>query len=138
MNMRNVHGMLVTHIDNVHIENSEHIKNIGISKFENTYRLLVQVRNLFINFELKVSTKGGETQSRYAVLFIWPQSRAAPMACKFVSPQRAPKVDRLRPVSSLNSLNFLSILHKPLRTSGAWRHSHSVTRFVSDYCNISE
>ena len=46
-----------------HVRNSyimfitiEHIKNIGISKFENTQRLLVQVRNLFINFELKVST----------------------------------------------------------------------------------
>ena len=34
----------------------EHIKNIGISKFENTLRLLVQVGNLFINFELKIST----------------------------------------------------------------------------------
>ena len=34
--------------------------------------------------------------------------------------------------------NFLSILLKPLRTSGAWRHLHSVTRFVSDYCEISE
>ena len=37
-----------------------------------------------------------------------------------------------------NFPNFLSILHKPLRASGAWRHSHSVTRFVSDYCDISE
>ena len=36
----------------------EHIKNIGISKFENTWRLLVQVRNPFITFELKVSTQG--------------------------------------------------------------------------------
>ena len=34
----------------------EHIKNIGNSKFGNTERLLGQVRNLFINFELKVST----------------------------------------------------------------------------------
>ena len=51
MNMRNVHGMFITYIHNV-----GHIKNIGISKFENTKRLLVQVRNLFINFELKVST----------------------------------------------------------------------------------
>ena len=31
-------------------------KNLGISEFENTQRLLVQVRNFFINFELKVST----------------------------------------------------------------------------------
>ena len=37
-----------------------------------------------------------------------------------------------------NSPNFLLILHKLLRASGAWRHSHSVTRFVSDYCDISE
>ena len=34
----------------------EHIKNIEISELENTERLLVLVRNLFINFELKVST----------------------------------------------------------------------------------
>ena len=37
-----------------------------------------------------------------------------------------------------NSLNFLQILHKPLCASGAWRHSHSITRFVSDCCDISE
>ena len=79
-----------------------------------------------------------ETQSFYAGFFIWPLSRAAPMACKFVSPQRAPKVDCLRPVSCLNSPNFLLILHKPLRASSAWRHSHSITCFVSDYCDISE
>ena len=36
-----------------------------------------------------------------------------------------------------DSPNFLSILHKPLRTFGAWRHFHSVTRFLSDYCDTS-
>ena len=44
---RNGHIMFIT---------IKHIKNIRISKFENTKRLLVQVRNLFINFESKVST----------------------------------------------------------------------------------
>ena len=60
------------------------------------------------------------------------------MARKFVSPQRAPKVEPPRLASIFKLPNFLSILHKRLRASGAWRHSHSVTRFVSDYCDIFE
>ena len=41
-----------------------------------------------------------------------------------------------RLVSTL--LTFFQISQKPPRASEAWRHSHSVTRFVSDYCDISE
>ena len=80
-----------------------------------------------------------ETQSFYAGFFIWPLSRAAPMARKFVSPQRAPKVEPPRSASSFNSLNFLRNPPNPARASGAWRHPHFVTRFIiSGYCDISE
>ena len=65
----------------------------------------------------------------YAVLFIWPLSRAAPIGRKFASRLRAPKVDPPRLASSIQLSNFLSILHKPLRASGAWHHSHPVTPF---------
>ena len=54
---------------------------------------------------------------------------AAPMARKFVSPQRAPKVEPPCLASSFQLSNFLSILKKPLCASGAWRHPHPVTPF---------
>ena len=65
----------------------------------------------------------------YVVLFIWPPSRAAPIGRKFASRLRAPKIDRLRPVSNLHSLTFFRFSHKPPRASGAWRHLHPVIPF---------
>ena len=50
-----------------------------------------------------------ETQTFYAGFLIWPLSRAAPMARKFVSPQRAPKVEPPRSASSFNSLTIFEI-----------------------------
>ena len=80
-----------------------------------------------------------ETQSFYAGFFIWPLFRAAPMARKFISPQRAPKVEPPRLASSFNSSNFLRNPPNPPCASGAWRHPHFVTRFIiSGYCDISE
>ena len=52
----------------------EYITNIGISEFENTS----QVQNLFINFELKVSMKGGETQSSMLSYSFGPQLKQPP------------------------------------------------------------
>ena len=106
--VRNGHRMLATHIHNV-----EH-RNLEIRKHND---LFVQVRNLFITFELKVSTQR-ERQSFYVGFFIWPLSRAAPMPRKFLSPQRAPKVEPPRSASSFNSLNFSS---KSPKSSASFR-----------------
>ena len=65
----------------------------------------------------------------YAVLFIWPPSRAASIGHKFASRLRARKVDPPRLVSSVQLSNFLQISHKPPRASGAWHHPHPVTPF---------
>ena len=70
--------------------------------------MFVQVRNLFITFELKVSSQGERHNLFYVGFFIWPLSRATPMVRKFVSPQRAPKIEPPRSESSFNSLNFSS------------------------------
>ena len=69
---------------------------------------------------------------------MWPLFRAAPMARKLVSPQRAPKVEPPRSASSFNSLNFLQIpknlrvlpVHYVIRTLSP--------RFVLGYCEIRE
>ena len=85
------------------------------------YRTYKEHRNLEIRKHVTTScsgtkpfyqlwVKGFDTRRRdtifNAVLVIWPPSRAAPIGCKFASRLRAPKVDRLRPVSNLNSVTF--------------------------------
>ena len=93
---------------------------------------LIQVRNFLLPFSLKVLRhKERDTHSFYSAFFICPPpSRAAPVARKFVSPQRAPKVDPSCSVSSLNLTNWLfQISQNPPRASGAWPHSHSVALF---------
>ena len=59
-----------------------------------------------------------------------------PIARTFASRLRAPKVDPSRLASSTQLSSLSSNLHKPLHASNACRHSHSVTRFVSEYCDI--
>ena len=63
----------------------------------------------FYYFWVKGFDTRRETQSCYAVLFIWPPSRAAPIGHKFVSCQRAPKVDPPCLASSTQLSNFLQI-----------------------------
>ena len=74
-----------------------------------------------------------ETQSFYAGFFIWPLSRAAPMARKFVSKSRPS-----RPASCFNTLNFLQIPQNfrvlPIRDVIRTLSPH----FVSGYCDIYE
>ena len=113
-------------------------QNTGISKFENTQRLVCSGTKPFYYFWVKGFDIRRRDTILHAVPPIWPPSRAAPTGRKVAPRPRAPKVDPPRLASSFQLPNFLSILHKLLRASGAWRHSHSVTRFVSDYCDISE
>ena len=72
----------------------------------------------------------------YAVLFIWPPSRAAPIGRKFALHMWAPKVDPPRLASSTQLSNFLQILINlcmlPVRDI-----THTLSPpFVSDYCDI--
>ena len=100
-----------------------------VSKHEK-HDFLVQVRNFLLPLSLKVlRQKERDTHSLYSGLVIRPPSRAAPVACKFVWPLRAPKVNPSRPVSSLNSTKFLQNSQNPPRASVAWRHSHLLTPF---------
>ena len=96
-----------------HIENLEH-RNLKIRKHVTTS--LFRYETLLLLFWVKGFDIRRETQSFYAGFFIWPLSRAAPMARKFVSPLRASKAEPPRSASSFNSLNFLQI---PPRASGA-------------------
>ena len=116
----------------------EHIKNIGISKLENMYRLVCSGTKPFYYFWVK----GFDTRRRDiifdVVVFIWPPSRAAPIGCKFTSRLRAPKVDPPRLASSTQLSNFLQILanHRALLVRDVTRTLSPP--FVSDYCDISE
>ena len=88
----------------------------------------------------KLWVKGFDVRRRdtifYAVLFIWPPTRAAPLECKFASGLRAPKVDRLRPVSNLNS-QLPSDSHTNLCTLPVRDVTRTLSsRFVFDYCDI--
>ena len=103
--LQNGHRMLVTYIHNVHIENSEH-RNLEIRKHVMTS---CSGTKPFYYFWVKGFNIRRETQSFYDGFFIWLLSRAAPMACKFVSAQRAPKVKPPRSTSSFNSLTFFEI-----------------------------
>ena len=94
--MWNRHIMFIT------IEHKEH-RNLEIRKHVTTS---CSGTKPFYYFWVKGFNIRRETQSFYAGFFIWSLSRAAPMARKFISPQRAPKVERLRSESSLNSLTF--------------------------------
>ena len=67
-----------------------------------------------------------------------PHLERPPIGRKFTSRLRAPKVDPPSLASSIQLSNFLQISLKPLRVSSAWRHSHPVTRFVSNYCNMED
>ena len=94
-----------SNVGNIYIHNVEH-RNVEIRKhvmtslfrYENFLLLLIK------GFDIR-----RETQSFYSGFFIWPLSRAAPMARKFVSPQRALKVEPPRSASSFNSLTFFEI-----------------------------
>ena len=131
----NEHGMLVTYIHNVHLENSEH-RNPEIRKHVTTSLFRYKT---FYYFWVKGFDIRRETQSFYVGFFIWPLSRAAPMTRKFVSPQQAPKVEPPRSATSFNSSNFLRNPQNPPRASGACRHPHFVTHFIiSGYCDIAE
>ena len=117
-----------------HIENLEH-RNLEIRKHVTTSLFRYET---FYYFWLKSFDIRRETQSFYAGFFIWPLSRAAPMARKFVSPLRAPKVEPPCSASSFISLTFFRNPQNPPRASGAWRHPHFVTRFIiSGYCDTS-
>ena len=72
----------------------------------------------------------------YAVLFIWPPSRAALIGHTFASRLRAPKVDPSRLASNSRLCNFLQIL---TQTSALPVRDVTRTlsaRFVYDYCDI--
>ena len=122
----NVHRMFLTYIHRTY--ESRNTKN--------TYDFLVQVRNFSLPLSLKVLRhKERDTYSFYSGFFIClPRpSRAAPVV-------RAPKLDPSRPVFS-SQLNWLfQNPQNPPRTSGAWRHSHSLAPFPISgfYCDISE
>ena len=132
--VRNGHGMLVTYIHNVHIENLEH-RNLEIRKHVTTS---CSGTKPFYYFWVKGFDTRRETQSFYVDFFIWSLSRAAPKARKFVSPQRDLKVEPPRSASNFNSLNFLQIpknlcalpVRDVIRTLSS--------RFVLGYCDISE
>ena len=111
-----------------------HIHEYGHGHVQNGHRMFITIehRNLEIRKHVTTScsgtklfywlwVKGFDVRRRdtifYAVLFIWPPSRAAPIGRTFASRLRAPKVDRLRPVSNLNSL-FLQIF---TQTSACFR-----------------
>ena len=105
-----------------------YIKNIGISKFENTLRLLFSGMKPFYYFWVKGFDIRSETIFLCWLLHL-ALSRAAPMTRKFVSPQRAPKVKPPRSASSFNSLTFFKFPQNAPRASGAWHHSHPPTPF---------
>ena len=127
-----------TGICEMYMERSLHIyiehKKFEIRKTPNVFS--VQVRNFLLPLSLKVFRhKEREAQSFYSGFFICPppQSRAAPAT----RPRELAKVNRL--VWCLVSTLLSSNSQNPLRASGAWRQSHSVTPFpISGYCDISE
>ena len=82
-------------------------RNLEIRKTHNDFS--VQVRTFYSLSVLRFFDVRRETQSFYGVFFIWPPSRVAPIAHKFVSPQRAPKVEPPCSASSFNSLTFFKI-----------------------------
>ena len=121
--------MLVTYIHNV-----EH-RNLRIRKHVTTS---CSGTKPFYYFWVKGFVIRREAQSYYSGFIIWPLSRAAPMARKFVSPQRAPKVEPPRSASSFNSLSFLQI-PQILRALPVREVIHTLSsRFVSGYFDISE
>ena len=98
--VQNGHQMLVTYLHNVEHRNLEIRKQVTTS---------CSGTKPFYYFWVKGFDIRRETQSFYAGFFIWPLSHAAPMAHKFVLPQRAPKVKPPHSASSFNSLTFFEI-----------------------------
>ena len=85
---------------------------MGIPKHEKHLRLPSSGTKLFITFEFKgFSTQGREIHNLSMMTFSSapPPSRAAPVACKFVWPLRAPKVDPSRSESSSQLKDFFKI-----------------------------
>ena len=79
-------------------------RNLKIRKTRNDF--LVQVRKLLLPLSLKVFRhKEREAQSFYSGFFICPPSRGTPAQ----GLRDQAKVNPSRPVSSLNSTNFLEI-----------------------------
>ena len=112
-----------------HIENLEHW-NLEIRKTRKDFSVQV----LLLPLSLKVLRH----KERDTIFLCW-LFHLAPVSRKFVSPLRARESQPSRLASSFSSSNFLRNPQNPSRTSGAWRHSHSVTLFlISSYCDISE
>ena len=115
--------------------------NFGSRNTKNTYDFLFQVRNFLLPLSLKVPRhEERDTHSFYSGFFICPPpSRAAPVAYKFVWPQRAPKVNPSRSESS-SQLNWL--FSNPSKSSAHFRcvTSFALRSSVSHlgYCDISE
>ena len=111
----------------------------------NGHRMLITIEHMNLEIRKHVTTscsdtkpfyqlwvKGLDVRRRdtifYAVFFIWPPTRAAPIGRTFASRLRTPKVDPSRLASSTR-LWLFKFSHKPPRASGAWRHPHPVTAF---------
>ena len=115
--MGNVHRMFIIYI---YIEHW----NPETRKTRNDF--LVQVRNLV----LPLSKRFRHMEERCTIFLWWlfhlphRPSRAAPVAHKFVWPQRAPKVDPSLSESSSQLLTFSNLPKSSAHASSAWHHSH--------------
>ena len=65
----------------------------------------------------------------YAVLFIWPPTRAAPHRAQTRLAPASSKIDPSRLASKTQLLFSSKFSHKLPRASGAWRHAHLVTQY---------
>ena len=127
--VRNRHIMFITieHIEHRNLKIRKHVTN-SLFRYETFYYFWVKC------FDIR-----RETQSFYAGFFIWPLSRAAHTARKFVSISEPQKSNLLVRRLVFNSSNFLRNPQNPPRAPGVWLHPHFVTRFIiSGYCDISE
>ena len=116
-------------------------RNLEIRKIHNDFS--VQVRNFSVqvwNFLLPLKVlrhKEREAQSFYSGFFICPLPSHVTLAQGLREQAKANHFIRCL-VSTLLT-NFFKIFPNPLRTSGAWHHSHCLTLFpISGYCDISE
>ena len=77
--------------------------------------------------------KGFDIRKRDTIFLSWllhlSQWHAAPVAHKFVWPQRAPKVDPSRSESNSQLTHFSQIPKSSSHAPGAWRHPHSLAPF---------
>ena len=123
MNMCNIHRMFIYIYIYIYIHRTLESRNT-----KNTFDFLVQVRNFLLPLSLKVLRHKERDTSFYAdfSICLCPPSRAAPVAHKFVWPQRAPKVDTSRSESSSQLPDFFKT-PKILRTRFRWTKSFPST-----------